>query len=149
MHPTFSASSTSFPGYLKGDLVLIVLFLEERTSESIFHEFSQRDFDIGGHYSLMLPDYEVIKVLIELLYRLNIGDYEIKLNHIRPLDEMLAICGVSSNKFRTACSRVDKLDKMSFEEVKKELVEEKRLAVVMVDMIGASVNKRGSPLEVN
>ncbi|KAK8938108.1 hypothetical protein KSP40_PGU019239 [Platanthera guangdongensis] len=26
MHPTFSASSTSFPGYLKGDLVLIERF---------------------------------------------------------------------------------------------------------------------------
>jgi histidyl-tRNA synthetase len=35
---------------------------------------------------------------------------------------MLEICGVPPEKFRTICSSIDKLDKQSFEQVKKEMV---------------------------
>lgn len=35
---------------------------------------------------------------------------------------MLAICGVPQEKFRTICSSIDKLDKQSFEQIKKEMV---------------------------
>ena len=70
----------------------------------------------------MEPDFEVVKVLTELLDKLDIGDYEIKLNHRKLLDGMLEICGVPAEKFRTVCSSIDKLDKLTFEEVKKELV---------------------------
>jgi histidyl-tRNA synthetase len=70
----------------------------------------------------MEPDFEVIKVLTELLDKLDIGMYEVKLNHRKLLDGMLEICGVPAEKFRTVCSSIDKLDKLTFEEVKKELV---------------------------
>lgn len=49
---------------------------------------------------------------------------QIKLNHRKLLDGMLEICGVSSEKFRTVCSSIDKLDKQSFEQIRKELVSE-------------------------
>jgi histidyl-tRNA synthetase len=32
---------------------------------------------------------------------------------------MLEICGVPAQKFRTVCSSIDKLDKQTFEQVKK------------------------------
>jgi histidyl-tRNA synthetase len=67
----------------------------------------------------MEPDFEVIKVLTELLNQLDIGTYEIKLNHRKLLDGMLEICGVPAQKFRTVCSSIDKLDKQTFEQVKK------------------------------
>jgi histidyl-tRNA synthetase len=70
----------------------------------------------------MEPDFEVVKVLTELLDQLDIGTYEIKLNHRKLLDGMLEICGVPHEKFRTVCSSIDKLDKQTFEQVKKELV---------------------------
>lgn len=35
---------------------------------------------------------------------------------------MLAICGVPQEKFRTICSSIDKLDKQTFEQIKKEMV---------------------------
>lgn len=38
------------------------------------------------------------------------------------LDGMLEICGVPPEKFRTICSSIDKLDKQSFEQIKKEMV---------------------------
>jgi len=81
--------------------------------------------DIAGVYEPMEPDLEVIKIMTELLDRLDIDMYEIKLNHRRLLDGMLEICGVPPEKFRTVCSSIGKLDKLTVEDVKKELVEEK------------------------
>lgn len=64
----------------------------------------------------MLPDAECVKVVSEILGSLNIGEYVIKLNHRQILDGMFEACGVPTEKFRTICSSVDKLDK-----VKKKL----------------------------
>lgn len=44
------------------------------------------------------------------------------MNHRKLLDGMLEICGVPNQKLRTICSSIDKLDKQSFEEIKKEMV---------------------------
>ncbi|KAG0496210.1 hypothetical protein HPP92_000901 [Vanilla planifolia] len=124
------------------------VYRRDNPSKGRYREFYQCDLDIAGQYEVMEPDFEVLKVLTELLDKLNIGDYEIKLNHRKLLDGMLGICGVSSEKFRTVCSSIDKLDKQPFEQVKTELVEEKGLAVETVDRIGMFVKKRGPPLEV-
>lgn len=60
----------------------------------------------------MLPDAECVKVVSEILNSLDIGDYVIKLNHRQLLDGMFEACGVPTDKFRTICSSVDKLDKV-------------------------------------
>ncbi|CAL9093114.1 unnamed protein product [Musa textilis] len=124
------------------------VYRRDNPSKGRYREFYQCDFDIAGQYETMEPDFEVIKVLTELLDQLDIGSYEIKLNHRKLLDGMLEICGVPSEKFRTVCSSIDKLDKQPFEQIKKELVEEKGLAVETADKIGAFVKKRGPPLEI-
>lgn len=51
---------------------------------------------------------------------------QVKLNHRKLLDGMLEICGVPPEKFRTICSSIDKLDKQSFEQIKKEMVKSQR-----------------------
>ncbi|KAK7855496.1 histidine--trna ligase [Quercus suber] len=71
--------------------------------------------------------------------------FGIKLNHRKLLDGMLDICGVPPEKFRTTCSSIDKLDKQPFEQIKKEMVEEKGLSA---DEIGTFVKERGQPLEL-
>ncbi|KAI3884227.1 hypothetical protein MKW92_034692 [Papaver armeniacum] len=125
------------------------VYRRENTSKGRHREFYQCDFDIAGdQYETMAPDFEVIKVLTELLDELNIGDYEIKLSHRKLLDGMLEICGVPPEKFRTICSSIDKLDKKSFEQVKNEMVEEKGLTAEVADKIGTLVQKRGPPLEL-
>ncbi|CAL5443584.1 unnamed protein product [Camellia sinensis] len=124
------------------------VYRRDNPSKGRYREFYQCDFDIAGQYEAMGPDFEVIKVMTELLDELNIGDYEIKLNHRKLLDGMLDICGVPPEKFRTICSSIDKLDKQSFEQVKKEMVEEKGLIVETVDQIGTFVKERGHPLEL-
>lgn len=61
----------------------------------------------------MLPDAECVQIVSEILSELNIGEYVIKLNHRCLLDGMFEACGVPTDKFRTICSTVDKLDKVS------------------------------------
>uniref|UniRef100_A0A671MXT6 histidine--tRNA ligase n=1 Tax=Sinocyclocheilus anshuiensis TaxID=1608454 RepID=A0A671MXT6_9TELE len=90
-----------------------------------YREFYQCDFDIAGQYDAMIPDAECLKIVYEILNELDLGDFHIKVNDRRILDGMFAVCGVPDEKFRTICSTVDKLDKMAWEDVKKEMVNEK------------------------
>ncbi|XP_068836360.1 histidine--tRNA ligase, cytoplasmic isoform X7 [Capricornis sumatraensis] len=102
-----------------------------------------KDFDIAGQFDPMLPDAECLKIMCEILSSLQIGDFLVKVNDRRILDGMFAICGVPDSKFRTICSSVDKLDKVSWEEVKNEMVGEKGLAPEVADRIGDYVQQHG------
>ncbi|KAK4423878.1 Histidine--tRNA ligase, cytoplasmic [Sesamum alatum] len=124
------------------------VYRRDNPSKGRYREFYQCDFDIAGQFEKMGPDFEVIKILTELLDELDIGDYEVKLNHRKLLDGMLAICGVPQEKFRTICSSIDKLDKQTFEQIKKEMVEEKGLTEATADKIGTFVKERGSPVDL-
>ncbi|CAN0887921.1 Histidine--tRNA ligase, cytoplasmic [Linum grandiflorum] len=124
------------------------VYRRDNPAKGRYREFYQCDFDIAGQYEEMGPDFEIIKILTELLDELDIGDYEVKLNHRKLLDGMLQICGVPPEKIRTICSSIDKLDKQSFDQVKKEMVDEKGLSVATADKIGTFVKERGSPKEL-
>jgi len=88
-----------------------------------FREFLQCDFDIvGSGYGLMIPEIEVLKVIVEILNNLDVGDYFIKLNHRMLLSAITEICGIDQSKFYSICSSIDKLDKETYENVKKELI---------------------------
>ncbi|KAM6552868.1 hypothetical protein CsatB_013630 [Cannabis sativa] len=87
----------------------------DNPSKGRYHEFYQCDFDIAGQLK------EWGQILTELLDELEIGKYEIKLNHLKLLDGMLEICGVPPGKFRTICSSIDKLDKQPFDQIKTEI----------------------------
>uniref|UniRef100_A0A8C9DRH6 Histidine--tRNA ligase, cytoplasmic n=1 Tax=Prolemur simus TaxID=1328070 RepID=A0A8C9DRH6_PROSS len=102
-----------------------------------------KDFDIAGQFDPMIPDAECLKIMCEILSSLQIGDFLVKVNDRRILDGMFAICGVSDSKFRTICSSVDKLDKVSWDEVKNEMVGEKGLAPEVADRIGDYVQQHG------
>ncbi|XP_047151304.1 histidine--tRNA ligase, cytoplasmic isoform X2 [Vigna umbellata] len=123
------------------------VYRRDNPSKGRYREFYQCDFDIAGTPpEKMGPDFEVVRILTELLDELNIGEYEIKLNHRKLLDGMMQICGVPPEKFRTICSSIDKLDKQSFQQIKKEMVEEKGLTAETADRIETFVKEKGSPL---
>ena len=117
-------------------------------SKGRYREFYQCDFDIAGTYGRMVPDSECLCVASEILAGLPIGDFGIKLNHRRLLDAILDLCGVPSDKFRTICSAVDKLDKEPWSVVKKEMVDDKGLDPVVADKIGVFVVQKGEPWEM-
>ncbi|KAJ3120061.1 Cytoplasmic and mitochondrial histidine tRNA synthetase [Nowakowskiella sp. JEL0407] len=106
-------------------------------------EFFQCDFDIAGEYEAMVPDAEAVRVMVEILTALKIGNFLIKINHRKILDGMFEVCGVPKESLRAISSAVDKLDKMPWEEVKKEMVEQKGLDASVADKIGEYVKLRG------
>jgi len=106
-------------------------------------EFYQCDFDIAGAYDPMLPDAECVKIVDEILSSVDVGKFVIKVNHRMILDGIFEVCGVKSDMFRTICSAVDKLDKSPWEEVRKEMVDEKGLDEEAADRIGKYVRMSG------
>lgn len=112
-------------------------------SRGRYREFYQCDFDIAGAYDPMIPDAECVKIVQEILSSLDVGKFVVKVNHRQILDGIFEVCGVSQDMFRTICSSVDKLDKSPWEEVKKEMVEEKNLDEAAADRIGEFVRMSG------
>lgn len=110
-----------------------------------FREFYQCDLDIAGRYDPMLPDAEILQVLASALKALKIGNFTIKLNHRKILDAIFAVCGVPDEKIRTISSAVDKMDKLPWNEVRAEMVEEKGLGAESADQIGDYVKLKAGP----
>lgn len=111
-------------------------------------EFYQCDFDIAGSYDRMVPDAEIIRIICEIFGERGLGwtsqgGFMIKLNHRKVLDGIFEVCGVPQEKIRSISSAVDKLDKSPWEEVKKEMVEEKGLSEEVADKIWEFVQRRG------
>lgn len=107
-------------------------------------EFYQCDFDIAGTYDPMLPDAEILRITCEIFQELGWdGKFSIKINHRGILDGVFAVCGVPADKTRAISSSVDKLDKSPWEEVRKEMVEEKGLSGEVADKIWEYVQKKG------
>ncbi|XP_003741784.1 histidine--tRNA ligase, cytoplasmic [Galendromus occidentalis] len=110
-----------------------------------YREFYQCDFDIAGQYDPMLPDAECVVIACEILSKLNLGEFRVKINHRGILNGMFKVCGVPDEKFKEICSAVDKLDKSPWEEVKKEMCEVKGLSEEAADKIEAFVKFNGGP----
>ncbi|KAJ1020324.1 hypothetical protein NDA18_005920 [Ustilago nuda] len=112
-------------------------------SKGRFREFYQCDIDIAGVYDPMLPDSEVLCILVEALDALGIEGFTVKINHRKILDGIFDICGVPADKIRTISSAVDKLDKSPWAEVKREMTVDKGLAEDVADKIGEYVKLKG------
>ncbi|KAL7419584.1 Cytoplasmic and mitochondrial histidine tRNA synthetase [Cryptotrichosporon argae] len=111
-------------------------------------EFYQCDIDFAGQYDPMVPDAEILYVLSTALTALNIGEFTIKVNHRKILDGIFELAGVPADKTRAISSAVDKLDKMPWADVKKEMVVDKGLDEAVADRIGQYVGLKGPGREV-
>ncbi|ESW99645.1 hypothetical protein KL918_001421 [Ogataea parapolymorpha] len=111
-------------------------------------EFYQCDFDIAGSYDSMVPDAEIMNILVSGLTGLGIKDFKIKLNHRKILDGIFQVCGVKEEDVRKVSSAVDKLDKSPWDAVKKEMCEEKNQPEDVADKIGEYVKINGTLRDV-
>lgn len=111
-------------------------------------EFYQCDIDIAGVYESMVPDAEILSILVEGLTSLGINDFKIKLNHRKILDGIFKIAGVSDEDVRKISSAVDKLDKLPWDAVKREITVDKGQTEETADKIGEYVKLNGSLKEV-
>ncbi|GBE77605.1 Histidine--tRNA ligase, mitochondrial [Sparassis crispa] len=112
-------------------------------SKGRMREFSQADFDIAGQWDTMIPDSELISLLCTILAKLDVGEFTVKINHRKILDGIFEVCGVPPEKIRSISSAVDKLDKLPWVEVKKEMTDEKGLDAAVADKIGEYVKHKG------
>uniref|UniRef100_T1K9N3 histidine--tRNA ligase n=2 Tax=Tetranychus urticae TaxID=32264 RepID=T1K9N3_TETUR len=109
-----------------------------------FREFYQCDFDIAGKFEPIEPDSRCLKVLCEVLNELDLKSFIIKVNHRLLLNGMFAVAGVPEEKFKTICSSIDKLGKLTWEEIKQEMCKDKGLAESVADQIGEMIKYHGS-----
>ena len=58
------------------------VYIRDNPSKGRYREFYQCDFDIAGPAEKMAPDFEVVRILTELLDELNIGDFEVNVYNI-------------------------------------------------------------------
>ncbi|XP_070603013.1 histidine--tRNA ligase, cytoplasmic-like isoform X2 [Erythrolamprus reginae] len=110
-----------------------------------FREFIQCDFDIAGQYDPMIPDAECLKVIHEILTAMQVGDFLIKINDRRILQGIFTICDIPEIKFESICSTLDKLDKISWEEVKNEMILKDGISPECVNRISEYVQLHGGP----
>ncbi|KAI9932857.1 Cytoplasmic and mitochondrial histidine tRNA synthetase [Aspergillus wentii] len=114
-------------------------------SKGRMREFYQCDFDIAGTFDPMVPDAEVLRIVSEVFEELGWQNrYSIKVNHRKILDGVFQVCGVPEDKIRPISSAVDKLDKMPWADVRKEMVEEKGLDGAVADKIETFVLQKGT-----
>ncbi|KAI9215751.1 hypothetical protein BC828DRAFT_332884, partial [Blastocladiella britannica] len=106
-------------------------------------EFYQCDFDIAGTHDPMVPDAEILAVLCQVLESLDVGRFQVKLNHRSILDGIFAVSGVPAELARPISSAVDKMDKLPWAEVKNEMLE-KGVTAEVADRIGEYVKLKGS-----
>ncbi|KAJ2488826.1 Cytoplasmic and mitochondrial histidine tRNA synthetase [Coemansia sp. RSA 2050] len=111
-------------------------------------EFYQCDYDIAGIYDAMIPDVECVRVAVDVLRRLDVGGFIVKVNHRKILDAIFEVSGVPAEKVRAISSAVDKLDKAPWADVRREMTVEKGLDEAVADRIGEYVRISGGGEEV-
>ncbi|CAH7683485.1 histidyl-tRNA synthetase [Phakopsora pachyrhizi] len=137
-------NSKEYPNIKRYHIAKVYRRDQPAISKGRMREFYQCDFDIAGQSDPMISDTEILVIACKVLSSLPIGNFTIKLNHRKLLDGIFSLCGVPESKFRPISSAIDKLDKMSWEDVRKEMVDEKGLDPTIADRIGDYVKLRGS-----
>lgn len=110
--------------------------------------------------------YYILHIIVSLLYVclhftsfkiffrlpcLQVGSFELKLNHRRILDGMMAYAGVPASNFRAVCSAIDKLDKEPWSAVRHEMTTQKNVPESVADTLGEFVQLKsecGTPSEL-
>ncbi|VDO37849.1 unnamed protein product [Onchocerca flexuosa] len=118
------------------------VYRRDNPSRGRFREFYQCDFDIAGSYDLMIPEAELLRIISEILNALDVGTFEIKVNHRLLLDGMFAVCGIPKKYFKAVCSSIDKLDKLPWEDVRNELCTDKHIHSDVVNKLETYVRLR-------
>lgn len=95
-----------------------------QVSRGRYREFYQADFDIlGTDYGQMIHEAEILNLLSDILADLLGKDsYLIKINDRQVMESIFSKLGVPDEMFHGVCSTIDKLDKMSRDEIKDELL---------------------------
>ena len=98
-----------------------------------FREFYQCDADCVGSESMII-DAEMIAITYEILSQLTIPDFIIKINNRKILNGITQYIGLDNSHVAEVCNAIDKLDKVEWNEVEKELIE-KNIAATSIEKL--------------
>ena len=93
-----------------------------------FREFYQCDIDIAGETNGLISEAEALYIVCRVFREFGIN-FKFKVSSRVLLEAIIESSDCEPQKFKTICSSIDKLDKESFENVEKELIEEKGLTL--------------------
>jgi histidyl-tRNA synthetase len=83
----------------------------------------------------------------EILESLTVNEFLVKVNHRKILEAVVLESGCNNDLFKTICSSIDKLDKLSWSEVRAELLT-KGINEEQADIIGNLTTFKGDPLKL-
>jgi len=93
-------------------------------SKGRFREFYQMDFDIIGQSEENIYDIEMIDTLCDVMEKLiGLNNVTIKINHKSIVNSLLDYSKILDENRQQTCSILDRLDKVKFDDMKKELME--------------------------
>ena len=100
------------------------VYRADRPQKGRFRQFCQCDIDILGE-STNLGEIETLLATSTLLKEIGFDKYNFSfdINDRRILKSIIAYAGFPDNDFESVCITLDKLDKVGFDGVKKELIE--------------------------
>ena len=111
-----------------------------------FREFYQCDVDCVGSAS-MLIEAELIAITYEVLSSLEIPDFLIKINNRKILNGITQYVGLDNNFVGDVCVSIDKLDKVAWTEVAKELAD-KNIAQNSIDKLHQLLSQKLNLLQL-
>lgn len=97
------------------------VFRAERAQKGRYRSFKQCDIDIIGESS-NAAEIELITTTSKALKTLDVDKFKIRINDRRILRAVILNAGFKEEQFENVCVIVDKLDKIAFEGVEKELI---------------------------
>jgi len=93
----------------------------DRPQKGRYREFWQCDADVIGTNSLV-SELDLIQIYHEVMTLLGLKSYILKLNHRKLLEAIALSCGMNEN-FRALTVAIDKIDKIGWDGVSKELAD--------------------------
>lgn len=117
------------------------VFRGERAQKGRYREFTQCDFDFIGSKSIS-SDSEIIQVIRAVMRRLEVGEFEISINHRGVLNGICEYLGIDD--VNATLRIIDKLDKIGVDGVKKELGESLGLGGEKVEKLLELISLRQS-----
>lgn len=92
----------------------------DKPQKGRYREFTQCDVDIVGSSS-PLADAEIIAIIYNVLQKIGFKEFIIRINSRQVIFSLMREAGLPEKKIFSAIQSIDKLNRISIEEVKKEL----------------------------
>ena len=119
----------------------------EKPQKGRFREFTQCDADTIGSASVIC-DAEFIQMGIEALNNIGFKEFRANINNRKLLSGIIQFAGASEKEFIPICISVDKLPKIGRDQVKKELIEKRKINSEISDKILDLITLKGETEEL-